>query len=51
MANEKLLTALYEKMAAKQARYRQWLLGQPPGEILNRTKEKVREQWRGEGIG
>lgn len=39
MANEKLLTALYEKMAAEQAQYRQWLLGQPPGEILNHAYE------------
>ncbi len=28
MASEKLLTALYEKMAAEQGQYRQWLLGQ-----------------------
>jgi len=39
MANEELLTALYEKMAAEQAQYRQWLLGQPPGEILNHACE------------
>ncbi len=39
MANEKLLTALYERMAAEQARYRQWPLGQPPGESLNRAYE------------
>ncbi len=39
MANEKLLTALYEKMAAEQAQYRQWLLGQPPGEILDHACE------------
>ncbi len=44
MANEKLLTALYEKMAAEQGQYRQWLLGQPPGEILNRAGGKAREQ-------
>jgi len=44
MANEKLLTALYEKMSAEQALYRQWLLGQPPGEILNHAAEyTVRE--------
>jgi len=44
MANEKLLTALYEKMAAEQAQYRQWLLGQPPGEILDHAAEyTVRE--------
>ncbi len=41
MANEKLLTALYEKMAAEQAQYRQRLLGQPPGEILNHAYEDV----------
>ncbi len=39
MANEKLLTGLYEKMAAEQAQYRQWLLGQPPGEILDHACE------------
>jgi len=39
MTNEKLLTALYEKMAAEQAQYRQWLLGQPPDEILNHAYE------------
>jgi len=44
MANEKLLTALYEKMSAEQAQYRQWLLGQPPGEILDHAYEyTVRE--------
>ena len=44
MTNEQLLTALYEKMAAEQAQYRQWLLGQPPGEILNHATEyAVRE--------
>lgn len=44
MTNEQLLTALYEKMAAEQAQYRQWLLGQPPGEILGHAAEyAVRE--------
>ena len=28
MTNEQLLTALYEKMAAEQTQYQQWLLGQ-----------------------
>lgn len=38
------LTALYEKMAAEQEQYRQWLLGQPPDEILNHAYEySVRE--------
>ncbi len=39
MTNEQLLTALYEKMSAEQAQYRQWLLGQPPGKILNHAYE------------
>lgn len=38
------LTALYEKMAAEQEQYRQWLLGQPPDEILNHASEySIRE--------
>ncbi len=38
------LTALYEKMAAEQLRYRQRLLGQPSDEILNHAYEySVRE--------
>ena len=39
MTNEQLNTRLYEKMAAEQARYRAWLLTQPPEEILNHTCE------------
>lgn len=35
MTNEELNTALYEKMFAEQQRYREWLLSQPPDEILN----------------
>ncbi len=31
MANEKLLTALYVKMAAEQGQYRNWMLGQREG--------------------
>lgn len=31
MTNEKLNTALYEKMFAEQETYRAWLLSQPPG--------------------
>lgn len=39
-----LNTALYEKMAAEQDKYRDWLKGQPPEEILNHTYEyTVRE--------
>lgn len=44
MTNEELNTALYEKMFAEQEAYREWLLTQPPEEILNHTYEyTVRE--------
>lgn len=44
MTNEKLNTALYEKMFAEQETYRAWLLSQPPEEILNHAYEyTVRE--------
>lgn len=44
MNNEQLNTALYEKMFAEQEKYRDWLLSQPPEEILNHTYEyTVRE--------
>ena len=37
-------TQLYEKMAAEQAKYRDWLMGQPPEDILNHAYEyAVRE--------
>lgn len=39
MTNEKLNTALYEKMFAEQETYRAWLLSQPPEGILNHTYE------------
>ena len=32
-------TLLYEKMKAEQDKYRDWLLTQPPAEILNHTYE------------
>ena len=35
MANPELLTRLYQRMSAEQEQYRNWLLGQPPGDILN----------------
>ena len=35
MTTEELNTQLYEKMFAEQEKYRQWLLTQPPDEILN----------------
>ncbi len=44
MDNEKLNTELYQKMFAEQEKYRDWLLTQPPEEILNHTYEyTVRE--------
>ena len=44
MTNEELNTALYEKMFDEQQRYREWLLSQPPDEILNHCYEfTVRE--------
>ena len=42
--NEELNTALYKKVFAKQEQYREWLLSQPPDEILNHCYEyTVRE--------
>lgn len=37
MTNEELNTALYKKVFAEQEKYREWLLSQPPDEILNHT--------------
>ena len=42
--NEELNTALYKKVFAEQEKYREWLLSQPPDEILNHCYEyTVRE--------
>ena len=44
MANPDLLTKLYQRMSDEQVQYRDWLLGQPPDEILNHAAEyTVRE--------
>ena len=44
MTNEELNTRLYEKLFAEQERFRDWLLSQPPAEILNHAYEyMVRE--------
>ena len=44
MTNEELNTRLYEKMFAEQELFRDWLLSQPPAEILNHAYEyTVRE--------
>lgn len=37
MTNAERNTALYEKMFAEQETYRNWLLQQPPEEILKHT--------------
>ena len=39
MANPDLLTKLYQRMSAEQEQYRNWLLGQPPGVILDHAAE------------
>ena len=39
MSKESPTTRLYKKMFAEQEKYRDWLLGQPPDEILNHTYE------------
>ena len=41
MVGEELQTKLYEKMLAEQEQYRNWLLGQPPGVILDHAAEDV----------
>lgn len=44
MTNEELNTALYKKMFAEQEKFEDWLLSQPPREILNHAYEyTVRE--------
>ena len=44
MTNEELNTKLYQKMESEQKQYRDWLLTQPPAEILHHTCEyTVRE--------
>ena len=44
MTGEELCTKLYQRMTAEQEHYRKWLLGQPPGEILDHAAEyTVRE--------
>ena len=39
MTNAMLNTQLYQKMYAEQEQYREWLLTQPPSEVLNHTYE------------
>lgn len=39
MSEKDYNTLLYDKMKAEQDKYRDWLLSQPPNEILNHTYE------------
>lgn len=41
MEQEARMTQLYDKMAAEQAKFRDWLAAQPPEEILNHAYEYV----------
>ncbi len=41
MTNEELNTRLYQKMFAEQEKYRDWLLTQPPKEILEHGYEFI----------
>ena len=43
MTNEELNTALYKKVFAEQEKYREWLLSQPPDEILNHCYEYIKK--------
>ena len=44
MANPELLNKLHQRMSAEQEQYRNWLLGQPPSDILDHAAEyTVRE--------
>ena len=44
MTGEELCTKLYQRMNAEQEQYRNWLLGQPPADILDHAAEySVRE--------
>ena len=39
MAENNVYTQLYERMFEEQERFREWLLAQPPSEILNHSYE------------
>ena len=41
MNTNNLNTALYEKMATEQEKYRDWLKSQPPEEILHHTPMNI----------
>lgn len=48
MTNDELNTALYDRLLDEQKEWRQWLLSQSPGEILNHAYEYTsREDSRG----
>ena len=56
MTPEEMNTQLYEKLTAEQAKYRDWLMGQPPEEILNHAYEYAvrealsRRRWTASGV-
>ena len=35
MTNEEMMSRLYGQMVTEQLKYKEWLLGQPPGVILD----------------
>ena len=41
MTNEELNSKLYEKMFAEQEQFRDWMLAQPPAEIVNHAYEST----------
>lgn len=44
MTNEEMMNRIYEQMAAEQQKYKEWLLGQPPEDILGHAYEySIRE--------
>lgn len=44
MLGEEMQAKLYQKMSAEQEQYREWLLGQPPGQMLTHALEYVIRQ-------
>ena len=41
MENHELQKKLHQRLSAEQEQYRNWLLGLPPGKILNHAAEDV----------
>ena len=47
MNTNDLNTALYEKMAAEQDKFREWLKIQPPEEVLEDISQRQEQLWEG----